>query len=103
MMVYLTHPAHEKTDLNKISTMLDHINNWNMLLETYHLDIAKETSFETLRLSFIKYFLAFQQMSIEKGIFFPFLPKQLDSLVDFFNKSQTDQFVIPNQMKLPLS
>ncbi|MCS5712207.1 hypothetical protein [Candidatus Berkiella aquae] len=101
--VYLTHPAHEKCDPKKISTVLNTINNWNTLLETYHLHIAKENSFEEMRLLFIQHFLAFQDMTIQKGIFLPMFSKPLDSIIDFMNQPQTEQFVIPAQMRLPFS
>lgn len=77
MAVYQTHPIHKQANPTKINNLMLAINNWMILLESYHLDHGQTNTFEALRCLFAARYTEFKEQLCEVPEFVSIWPTEM--------------------------
>ncbi len=77
ILIYQTHPVHKKVDIEKMQGLFTASKNWNMLLESFHLNYGQDADFNELRKTFVKRMIDFKQQLFNNPKYFDLLTDEL--------------------------
>ncbi len=77
LAVNLTHPTYAEPNPQKINSILAAINNWSILLESYHLNYGENATYEALRTLFVQRLNSFKAQLCQAPEFMSIWPQEM--------------------------